>query len=122
MKLLELINSVESLNVLLATKLPAKAAYKLSVFSKLVAPQVDEYNKVRSEKVKIYGEPELDAEGKETGKYLFKDGNGQKFVDELKELEETEFDVAIPDIKLADLGEISIEPKHLASLAWLIKE
>ena len=118
----ELINSVEALNVLTTTKLPAKTSYKLAVFLKEIADDIDLFNKTRDEKLKIFGEPILSEEGKETGKYSFSKDNGQKFIDEIKELEEVEVTKAIPVIKLEDLGNIEIEPKYLATLSWLIKE
>jgi hypothetical protein len=134
-KLIELINSVEALNKLSETKLPASVGFSLGKFLKQVTPEIETYNKVRGEKVVEYGTLMLDAEGKEVTdaqgnkRYSFVDKgstelseNGKKFVAEMTEMENKELDIKIPDIKISDLGSAVIEPKYLLILAWLIKE
>lgn len=135
MKLIEIVSSVESLNKLSETKLPASVAFSLSKFLKSVTLDVENYNKVRGEKVIEYGLPAIGADGKqivdEKGnlQYTFADPvtkelteNGKKFVAELAELENKELDLTIPEVKISDLGKAEIEPKYLVSLQWLIKE
>lgn len=135
MKLIELINSVESLNKLAECKLPAGISFSLGKFLKEIAPEVETYYKVRSEKIKEYGEVVKDDEGNEV-----KDKNGEltysfsikgtkeltesgkKYVAEMEELENKNLELKIPEIKIADLGKVEIEPKFLLQLAWLIKE
>ena len=118
MILRELVNSVEALNALSALKLPAKVSYKLGVFIKDVSSEVDMYNKTRNDKLEIFGEKSEE----DPTKYVFVGDNGKKFVEEMKELEEAEITKIIPEIKLEDLGDVVIEPKHLLALNWLIKE
>ena len=124
MKLIELVSSVEALNELAKTKLPAATSYKVATFMNENAKKVEEYHKVRNDKLEAYGDIVLDAEGKESDpkQYKFSKENGEKFVAEIKELEETELDTKIPVIKISDLAFANIEPKTLLSLSWLIKE
>ena len=135
MKLIELINSIEALNKLSETKLPASVGFSLGKFLKQVTPEIETYNKVRGEKVVEYGTLMLDAEGKEVTdaqgnkRYSFADAgstelneNGKKYVAEMNEMENKELDVKIPDIKISDLGSAVIEPKYLLALNWLIQE
>lgn len=129
MKIIELVNSIESLNKLAETKLNAFVSFKLGKFLKDAGASIETYNKVRSEKVKEYGEVVLDAEGKETDQYSFSipgtkelTENGKKFVEEMKAIEEEELDIKIPEINIKDLGSVEIEPKYLSILQWLIKE
>jgi hypothetical protein len=135
MKLIELINSIEALNKLSETKLPASVGFSLGKFLKQVTPEIETYNKVRGEKVVEYGTPMLDAEGKEVTdaqgnkRYSFVDvgstelnENGKKYVAEMNEMESKELDVKIPEIKITDLGSAVIEPKFLVTLSWLITE
>lgn len=126
-KLVELVNSVEALNKLSETKLPASVAFSLGKFLKEITPDVETYNKVKGAKASEYGTPVLDKDGKLTDQVSFvKDGKvtegGQKFVSEMKEIEEKEITVNLPEIKVKDLGDAILEPKHFVSLAWLIKE
>jgi copper oxidase (laccase) domain-containing protein len=91
---------------------------------------VEDYYKVRNEKMAIYGEKVMETvvaeDGtetkKETYKYYFTKENGEKFIADLKELEESELTIAIPEIKLDDLASVEIESKYLSVLDWLIKE
>ena len=134
-KLIELINSVESLNYLSELKLPAKTSFVIGKFLKDVTPEIETYNKIRSERVKEYGTVMLDEEGKEVTddsgnvRYSFKDKgsnelneNGKKFIEEMNEVEEKELDIKIPEINISDLSFNTIEPKYLIKLYWLIKE
>lgn len=135
MKLIEFINSVESLNKLSECKLPAGISFSLGKFLKEITPEVETFNKVKNEKIVEYGSVVIGSDGKET---LDKAGNkiysfsvpgtkeltesGKKYVEEMTELENKELELKIPEIKIADLGTMEIEPKFLLQLAWLIKE
>lgn len=124
MKLIELVNSVEALNELAKTKLPAATSFKLANFMNENAKKIEDYHSVRNEKLETYGEVVLDDDGKEVEpkQFRFVGDNGKKFLEEMAELEKTELDVKIPEIKLSELGAATIEPKHLMLLKWLIKE
>ena len=130
MKLVELINSVEALNILGENKLPAKTSFKLGKFMREASKDVEDYYKVRNEKMGIYGDKVMETvvaeDGtetqKETDKYSFTKENGEKFIADLKELEDSEVTISIPELKLDDLGSVTIEPKYLSLLEWLIKE
>lgn len=128
MKLVTLINSVESLNKLMETKLPAKTSFKLSRFAQKLNPEVEAYYKLKNEKLKEYGTPLLNEDGSpetdEKGgeKFKFEKEAGEKFIAEMQATEETEVTIEVPEIKIEDLGDISIEPKYLSVLEWLVKE
>jgi len=135
MKLIELISSIEALNKLSETKLPAGTAFSLGKFLKSVSTEIETYNKIRSEKIVQYGNIMLDESGKEVvdengnKRYSFSDKgskelneNGKKYVAEMTEMENKELDVKIPEIKISDLGTAVIEPKYLLTLSWLISE
>ncbi len=126
-KLIELVNSVEALNKLSETKLPASVAFSLGKFLKEITTDVDTYNKVKADKASQYGIPVLDKDGNQTDQVTFvQDGKitegGEKFVAEMKEIEDKEVSVTPPEIKIKDLGDAVIEPKYMVALHWLIKE
>ena len=126
-KLIEIVNSVEALNKLSETKLPATVAFNLGRFLKEITPDVDTYNKVKRDKASQYGIPVLDKDGNRTDQVTFvKDGvvteDGKKFVEEMREIEDKEITLKIPEIKIKDLGESVFEPKHILVLSWLIKD
>lgn len=128
MKLITLINSVESLNKLSEQKLPAQLGFELLKFLKDITTDIDTYHKVRNEKVKEYGRPILDEQGNPTDQVAFSDEgskelneNGKKFIAEMQEMEEKEVDVRVPEISVKDLKDAVMAPVDLAKLSWLIK-
>ena len=121
MKILEIVNSIESFNKLLEQKLPAKTSYKIARLVVALNPEVDTYSKTRDAKLKEFGTPVLDEEGKVTDKFSFEGENKTKFIEEMTAVENTELKLDIPEITIDDLGDINIEPKYLSALTWLIK-
>ncbi len=126
-KLIELVNSVEALNKISETKLPASVAFSLGKFLKEISADIETYNKVKATKASEYGIPVLDKDGNQTDQVTFvKDGKvtegGEKFVAEMQEIENKELSVVIPEIKIKDLGDAIIEPRYFVALSWLIKE
>lgn len=127
-KLIELVNSVEALNKLSETKLPANVSFSLSKFLKEATNDLESYNKVKNEKIKEYGVVVLDENGKEklsedgNTTYSFTDESSKKYVSEMQEIENKEILLDIPEIKIKDLGDSVIEPIYLVRLSWLIKE
>jgi hypothetical protein len=122
MKLKDIVNSIEAINALMALKLPVVSSYKLSVFVSKIQPELTAFNEKRSELVKEFGAPKLDDAGKETDQFTFTTEKGKEFNDKQNELLEQDVNVEIPEIKIADLGNVEIEPNKLIVLAWLIKE
>lgn len=122
MKLIELISSIEALNKLSETKLPASVGFSLGKFLKQVTPEIELYNKVRSEKVVEYGTETGEIDEKGNKQYSFLGENKEKYVVEMTEMENKELDVKIPEIKISDLSNVVIEPKYLLTLNWLIQE
>lgn len=122
MKLKELVTSIESLNALLTEKLPIATSFKLSVFVDKIQPELKAYGEKRDALIKELGTPKLDEAGKETGQYEFKDGKDKEFNEKIDELVGQDIAVDMPNIKVADLGDIKIEPSKLVSLVWLFKE
>lgn len=122
MKLKELIQGVESLGVLMGTKLPIVLSFKLSLFVKKINPEVEEYGKKRDELLSEYAEPIKDEKGKATSQMKFKDEKAIKaFNEKIEELLKQDVKVDVPDIHINEFAGLEIEPKHLANLEWLIK-
>lgn len=122
MKLKDLVTSIESINKLNAEKLPVSAGYKLSVFFKKVNPELTAWETARKELIEELGTKKLDEDGKETDKYEFAEDKVKEFNDKIEELLNQEVNIEIPEITIADLGDIKIEPKYLMALDWLIKD
>lgn len=122
MKLKQLIEGVESLGILMGTKLPIVLSFKLSLFVKKINPEVEEYGNKRNELLKEYAEPIKEKDGKETGQMKFKDEKAIKaFNEKIEELLKQDIKVDVPDIHINEFAGLEIEPKHLANLEWLIK-
>jgi hypothetical protein len=123
MKLKQLVEGSDSLGIIMGLKLPIVLSFKISLFAKKVNPELEEYGKKRNELLKEYTNPIKNAEGKDTNQLKFK---GEKEIEEFnKQLEpllDQEINVDIPDISIAEFEGISIEPKYLVALDWLIKQ
>jgi len=119
-KLSQLINSVESLKILQETKLPIKISYRINRLINKLEPELKLFYQKRDDLIKELGEKET-----ENGQEVFKvkEDNMQAFLDKQTELvsEEIEIDWFTP-IPLDSLGEISIEPKHIALLSWIFAD
>src|ERR1035437_8045794 len=97
-KIVEVVNSVESLNSLVEVKMPVKPAYWLSRIIKKVVPEVDIFNEKKNDIIK-------ECEGKlsEDGKmFTFEGENSKKFAEKMKELGDIEIDIDVNKIKISD--------------------
>jgi hypothetical protein len=119
---INLVEGLEALNFLIVNKLPVFTGFKLTIFLKAISPVLEAYNKEKDALVKEYGTPTLDENGKETGKYNFDADKAKEFNEKMKPLLEAEVDVKVPEIKIADLGDIKMDVNQISSIAWLLKE
>lgn len=118
----DVVEGLEALNVLVSQKLPVFSSFQLSLFLKNVSPIIETYEKERNKLISELGTPESDKDGKATGNFNFEPEKAKEFNDKIMEILDAKIEVAIPTIKLSDLGNIEIEPKKLATLMWLIRE
>lgn len=121
LKTRQIIDSVKSLNHILALELPAKTGFELSRLVNNLQPTIKSYNSIYSEKIKQYGTPVLDKDGKETDEYQFTKENRLKFDTEIDEVLETSVEVEVPKINIKDFDGKSVIPMFLINLDWLIK-
>lgn len=121
MKLSKVINSIEGLNQLAKTKLPVSLGFRISTAINNLNPLIENYYKTRNELLKKHGKEVIEKD-KPTGRYDIPKEKVDEFNKELEELNDTEIDVKLPEIKLSELGNIEIEPSALVNLDWLIVE
>ena len=121
MKIEQLLNS-QGLSSLLSKELPMVTSYELTKLSKRIAEEIDAFDKARIAKIKELGEPIKDKDGKDTENYKIKDENKEVWEAEYKSLIEQEVSIDVPEITVADLGDIKIAPNQLVGLEWLIKD
>jgi hypothetical protein len=115
----QVVESLEALGILTSLKLPVYTSFKLSVFLKNVSPLVEAYEKERNKLINEYGTEDTE----KPGTFNIKDEEKIKeFNEKIMEVLNEEIEVKIPEINAKELGAIEIEPKHLISLTWLIKE
>lgn len=121
-KLIELDNIVNSLNVLINEKeISIKASYRLSKLYKKLIEELEQYEKNRMKLINKYGNKDLD------GNLIIKDNivelsDVQKFQFEFNELNNIEIEISFEQIDIQDFGDIKIAPKHLIVLDKFIKE
>lgn len=116
-KLKQIVDSEESLAVLLETKIPVKTAYWLNRFVQKIQPELKNFSERRMELFKEFGE-----EDKENNKWSIKPENSEKFVEEITKVLDIEVDVEIDKFKIEDLGDAQIESKHIINLNYLFKD
>lgn len=114
-KLSELIESFPALQALASTKLPAKISYQVGKFVSIYTKELELYDKVRLEKAKELGTLTEDGQS-----YQFQGENAAIFKTETEELLAVEVEISKEPIKVADLGDVEIEAKHLAVLDGIV--
>jgi hypothetical protein len=117
MKLVDVIQAVESLKVLVEKPMKAKAAYVLSLLITKLDAEYKTYDAKRNDLIKKYG---TEVNGMTTV-----DPNGPKgkaFFEELNGLLDTELSLEITKIKLAAIEDIEVEAKHILALKPFIEE
>ena len=118
----DLVNSLEALNFLSLQKLPVFVSFKLSLFMKNASAIIEVYEQERNKLIEELGKPVIGEDNKPTGNFKFEDENAKKFNETINGLLEQSVEIVIPEIKINELNGITIEPKYLIPLTWLIKE
>ncbi len=128
-KLSQIINSQEGLKALLSIKLPVKISYALGKLVNKMQPDLKVFDEQKMKLIKELGDPAPDSPiiNGEAQNWQVKPENLAKFGEELGKLLEIEIELNFNDsdpfqkIKIADLGEINIEPLQLMNLDWLLE-
>jgi hypothetical protein len=116
-KLGEIINTKESLQNLLNTKLPIKTSFILNKLALSLNPELENYEKRRVELVKEHGEEITKEDG--TTEFKVKQENIELFVEELSKLHAVEIEVDFTKLSIEDFGKVEIEPANLP--LWLLE-
>lgn len=115
LKLLQIVNSIDSLNILIDTKFPAKVSYRIKRIADKLDPIIKTYNDKRNELVKEHGTKDEDSET-----ISVKDPEQIKiFAEKLNEILEVEEEVDITPIPSEMLGDTEVEPKHLVDFVFV---
>lgn len=117
MKLLKLVSAVPSIQALANTKLPVKTSYRVGKIINALQPELEDYEKQRQKLIQQYGK--LSEDGTQ---YLFEGENAVKFQEKINEILDEDLTLIFPKLSLEDLGNIEIEPAHLAALDGFIIE
>ena len=117
-KLKDIINSYESIDMVGGVKFSAKFSFKIMKIKNELKTHVVDYEEIRTNKIKEYGTPSKDTDGK----YTFDDGLEAKVINELAELSDEIINVSFSKIKIEEFGDVEIEPNLLMPLLWLIED
>jgi len=122
MQLKYIVEGAEAISTIMKIKLPIVLSFKLSVFVKPINPMVESFGKARNELLSKYAENVLGEDKKPTGQMKFKGKEEvEKFNKEINALLDEEVKVEVPEINIAEFGNVEIEPNLLMNLDWLIK-
>ena len=114
LKLSQIVNSIESLNVLVDTKFPAKVSYRLKRIVDKVNPILKTYNEKRDELITEYG-----TKDEVSGNMSVTDPEKIKlFMEKLNEILEVEEEVDITPIPSEFLGDTEVEAKHIVDFVF----
>jgi hypothetical protein len=114
MKLKQIYQSIEALQLLMEERLPIKTAYNIARILRKVNGELELFDQQKNSLIKELGE-------EKDGGFIVKPENIQEFNNKINEL----LDVEVEDfnkILLSSLGDIKIASKVLISLDWLIEE
>jgi len=120
-KLNDLVKGIEALNYIASLALPVFVSYQISLFLKKATPELEAFDVIKLKLFDEFGVAEKNKDGQKTGKYTFTNENAEKLNEKMKPALEAEVDIKVPTVRLQDLGDIKIEPKHLLALSWMIK-
>jgi hypothetical protein len=115
MKLSQLIEIFPALSALAQTKLPARTGYRIAKAINLLKPELTAYENERIKLAESLGKRTEDGQ-----QFKFNDGNAKEFIQQMNALTDEEVTIAFPTITPDDLGDVSIEPAHLATLDGII--
>lgn len=116
-KLSQLVSSAESLGRLGGQPLPARQAFLLGKTLKAVNSELESYNATRLETCKRFG-----TEDKKKGQFEIPEENLEAFNKEFQDLLNTEVELNVDKLKLADLGNANLSGSDVVVLDWLIEE
>ena len=113
MKLIKLVNAVDNLDKLTTLELPAKESFKVVKLLMEIEPHIHNYHAQRNKLLAKFGESE---DGKE---YQIKAENKDKFIKELKDLEDIEIELKFEKINIP--ADIKIKASDLINILDFIK-
>jgi hypothetical protein len=111
MKLSKLIEMFPALNTLAQSKLPAKTGYRIAKAINLIKPELAAYEEQRIKLAESLGTKTDDGQ-----QFKFEDDGAKKFIEQMNALTDEEVEITLPSITPDDLGDVAIEPVHLAAL------
>lgn len=119
LKLADVLSAVSALDEILKSKLPALAAYRLSLLKSKLQPMADSFNSIKEEAVKRHGTLIDETEGK----YQVTPESMPLLAGELNSLLAAEDDIEVGDkLSISSLGSVEVTGSSLAALMWYLTE
>lgn len=118
-KLGQVVNSKEGLEMLSDIKVKAKIAFSIKKLIDVTSKEIESFEKVREDKIRQYGETRTNDEGKEVVEVSKE--NQESFLNEMNELFNETVNLEVPNISMDDFlnNETEITAKTLISLDWV---
>lgn len=129
----DLLDSQVSLKALCQQRLPIRKSYELGKIAKGVNSELTDYQSAHKTLCERYANKDehgpimLNAKGERVGyepkaRYDIPKDKQEEFNSELDSLLAAEVSIPGAQLKISELGEISIEPAHVIALDWLLTE
>jgi len=114
-KMFALHNSVSALSELSGKPIPAVSAFKVAMLVKAINEPLAAFDETKNTLLKEVGEEQADKPGE------YKINDMQRWQAEITALLDQEVDLSVPPIKVSELNNVSVEPRHLLALEWCLE-
>jgi len=122
MQLSQIAGAMPTIQKLLDSSLKVNIAFRIAKFAKDIEPHMESYEKLRGELLEKYGTKDgSESEGGQE-RYIFKNGQAEKFSAELTKLLDEEIDLKVKKIKINDLKGAELTPRDILALDWALSE
>ncbi len=113
MKLIKIVNAVDNLDKLAVLELPARESFKVLNLLTEIEPHIKNYHTQRNKLLAKFGESE------DGSSYQIKAENKDKFIAELRDLEEIEIELTFEKINIPE--DVKIKASDMVNILQFIK-
>ena len=121
MQLSQIAGAMPTIQKLLDSSLKVTIEFRLAKFAKEVEPHMESYEKLRGELLEKYGTLDSTEEDGQS-RYIFENGQAEKFTAELTKLLDEEIDLKVKKFKISDLKDAELTPRDILSLEWALSD
>ena len=122
--MIDLLNSMESLQKIGEMEFIGSFAYKLSKALKQISNELETYNQARQKMLNQYGEKDQKGNLKirENDSITILPDKIQTYNEEIQKLNNLDIELNIPYLDESDLDKLKLTPREMMNISWWIQE